>query len=79
MQIIRDMLNHGAVVESSNNIFRTPYDTAGLESHVDVVRELLNHIANVHSVRSVTDLSIKQLKMSMYVVQEVPHVSPQQL
>ena len=73
------MLNHGAFVESSNNNFRIPFDTAGLESHVDAVRELLNNIANVHSARIATDLSIKQLKLSMYVVREVPHLSTQQL
>ena len=64
MQIIRDMLNHGAVVESSNYNFGTPFNTVCLESHVDVVRELLNDTANVHSARIVTDLSIQQLKMS---------------
>ena len=51
VEIIREMLNHGAVVESSNNYFRTPFNTAGLEGHVDVVRELLNYTANVHSIK----------------------------
>ena len=40
---------------------------------MDVVRELLNHTANVHSARIATDLSTQQLKKSMYVVRVLTH------
>ena len=46
MEVVRELLKHGAKVESSNNYGLTPLKTA-TKGHMDFFRELQEHGATV--------------------------------
>jgi ankyrin repeat protein len=47
---VRELLNHGAGIESANNDGWTPLKSAANKSLMEVVRELPNHGASVHNI-----------------------------
>jgi len=49
VEVVRELLKHGAKVESVEEFGRTPLLTAVFKSNVEVFRELLKHGAEVES------------------------------
>ena len=47
MEAVRELLKHGAKVESAKKVVWTPLYTAALKGHVEAVRELLKHGAKM--------------------------------
>jgi len=49
VDVVRELLKHGAKLESASNYHWTPLYTAASNGHVEVVRELLKHGAKLES------------------------------
>jgi ankyrin len=49
VEVVRELLKHGAKVESANKYGSTPLNHAAFNGHLEVVRELLKHGAKVES------------------------------
>ena len=47
IEVLREMLKHGANVNNVNDDCGTPLHLAGKNGHIEAVRELLNHGANM--------------------------------
>jgi len=52
VEVVRELLKHGAKLESANNNSSTPILIAAVKAHVVVVRELLKHGTVLESANS---------------------------
>jgi serine/threonine-protein phosphatase 6 regulatory ankyrin repeat subunit B len=55
IEVVRELLNNGANVNTANKRGDTPTYIAGGNRRVEVVRQLLNHGANVNSAKYLHD------------------------
>jgi ankyrin repeat protein len=52
MEVVRELLKHGAGVESANKNGWTPLNKAADKCHVEVIRELLKHGVKLESANN---------------------------
>jgi serine/threonine-protein phosphatase 6 regulatory ankyrin repeat subunit B len=72
-EVVRELLEHGANVNTADNEGETPLHIAGWEGHVEVVQELLEHGANVNTadIYGRTPLHVAVWKGRAEVVREL--------
>ena len=52
MEVVRELLKHGAKMESANNYVWTPLNEAASNGHMEVIREFMKHGANSESTNN---------------------------
>jgi ankyrin repeat protein len=73
VEVVRELLNHGANVNTADKDCVTPLSVASQNGHVEVVRELLNHGANVNTADNdgVTPLLVESQNGHVEVMREL--------